>query len=383
MNTKISILSIESISPLGINYDTIWTNYLNSNHYITEQKFDNTTSFVASLSEKELELINQLRLSNSKYKNLDDTVLLSILVSRQAISKANWTTNDTIGINIGSSRGATKLFEEYHKSYLKNGKLNTLASPTTTLGNISSWVAHDLQTKGPNLSHSITCSTGLHSLLNGIAWLNSGMSTKFMIGASESPLTGFTISQMKALKIYGLINQDYPCQALQLNKPKNSMILGTAASTACIEKGESKNAIAHIIGYGFSTEPLEHNVSISTNADCLQDSMEMALKNTTPSEVDIIITHTPGTIKGDSSELNAIDKVFGTNKPQLTCNKWKIGHTFASSGLLSLQLAVMMLEKQKFIPVPYLTYEEPKKIKTILINSVGFGGNAVSILVSK
>ena len=111
--------------------------------------------------------------------------------------------------------------------------------------------------------------------------------------------------------------------------------------------------------------------------------MKMALKNTAPSEVDIIITHTPGTIKGDSSELNAIDKVFGSNRPQLTCNKWKVGHTFASSGLLSLQLAVMMLEKQIFIPVPYLKHKQPNKIKTILINAVGFGGNAVSILVSK
>ena len=109
----------------------------------------------------------------------------------------------------------------------------------------------------------------------------------------------------------------------------------------------------------------------------------MALKNTPTSEIDIIVTHSPGTIKGDQSELNAIDKVFGTHKPQLTCNKWKVGHTFATSGLLSLQLAVMMLQKQKFIPIPYLNHKEPKRIKNILINSVGFGGNAVSILVSK
>jgi 3-oxoacyl-(acyl-carrier-protein) synthase len=383
MDTKIAILSIESISPLGVDYDKIWNNYLNSNHYITEESFDDTPSLVSKLNKEELQLIEDLRLSNTKYKNLDETVLLAIIASRQAISKANWTKNDTIGLNIGSSRGATKLFEDYHKNYLEGEKINTLASPTTTLGNISSWVAHDLQTKGPNLSHSITCSTGLHSLLNGIAWLNSGMSDKFMIGASESPLTGFTLAQMKALKIYGTSRKDYPCQALNLNKSKNSMILGTAASIACIEKGESKDALAYIIGYGFSTEPLEHNVSISTNADCLQDSMEMALKNISNSEVDIIITHTPGTIKGDSSELNAIDKIFGSNTPQLTCNKWKIGHTFASSGLLSLQLAVMMLENSEFIPVPYLTYNKPDQIKTILINSVGFGGNAVSILVSK
>jgi 3-oxoacyl-(acyl-carrier-protein) synthase len=61
---------------------------------------------------------------------------------------------------------------------LDTGKAQTLAS-TTTLGNISSWVAHDLQSSGPEISHSITCSTALHAVLNGIAWLKSGMVDKF------------------------------------------------------------------------------------------------------------------------------------------------------------------------------------------------------------
>ena len=63
-------------------------------------------------------------------------------------------------------------------------------------------MAHDLQTKGPEISHSITCSTGLHALLNGVTWLLSGMSDKFLVGGSEAALTDFTIAQMQALKVY-------------------------------------------------------------------------------------------------------------------------------------------------------------------------------------
>ena len=37
--------------------------------------------------------------------------------------------------------------------------MSPLVSPTTTLGNISSWVAYDLGLDGVTLSHSITCST--------------------------------------------------------------------------------------------------------------------------------------------------------------------------------------------------------------------------------
>ena len=74
------------------------------------------------------------------------------------------------------------------------------------MGNISSWVAHDLQTEGPEISHSITCSTALHALLNGVAWLQSGKQIKFLVGGSEAPLTPFTIAQMQALKIYAKRN---------------------------------------------------------------------------------------------------------------------------------------------------------------------------------
>ena len=121
--------------------------------------------------------------------------------------------------------------------------ISTLSSPTTTLGNISSWVAHDLQTKGPEISHSITCSTALHALINGVAWLKSGMANKFLVGGSEAPLTPFTIAQMKAMRIYAKGNSDYPCRAMDLQKKQNTMVLGEAASIACLELGIQKRHI--------------------------------------------------------------------------------------------------------------------------------------------
>ena len=161
------------------------------------------------------------------------------------------------------------------------------------------------------------------------------------------------------------------------------MILGEAASVACLEQGNKENAIAKIIGLGYATEILEHNASLSTNADCFQKSMVMALGNLTPNEIDIIITHTPGTIKGDLSEYNAIKKVFGSNIPALTCKKWELGHSLGASGMLSVEMAILMLQKQEFISVPYIETKTPKQIKSIIVNAVGFGGNAVSILLTK
>jgi 3-oxoacyl-(acyl-carrier-protein) synthase len=161
------------------------------------------------------------------------------------------------------------------------------------------------------------------------------------------------------------------------------MILGEGAAVFCLEKGIQKNALVIIEGIGYATEPLEHNISISSNADCFQASMKMAIKNIDSDEVDAIVMHAPGTIKGDLAEYNAINLVFKNTIPALTSNKWKIGHTLGASGGLSLELAILMMKHQQFIGIPFLPpQEKPIKLKKVLVNAVGFGGNAVSILLS-
>ncbi len=382
MTQPISITAISSISSLGYNAATVWSNYQSNKHFISKVEND----WVSKLSEDSKKQIEALRHSNSKYRQLDNSVLYAIFAARKAVKDANWLPSDNFGINIGSSRGATSLFEYYHANFLDAKKTSPLSSPTTTLGNISSWVAHDLKSKGPEISHSITCSTALHAMLNGIAWITSGMTDKFLAGGSEAPLTPFTIAQMKALKIYSKkekTNSSYPCQSLNFGKTQNTMVLGEAAALACLEKGKKEDALAYVTGFGYGTELLEHNASLSTEANCFQDSMRMALGKFNPEDIDIIVTHTPGTIKGDKAEHNAIYEVFQTKIPALTSNKWKLGHSLGASGLLSIELAVLMLQHQEFIPVPFIEHYTPERIQNIMINAVGFGGNAVSIILSK
>ncbi|WP_421811008.1 beta-ketoacyl synthase N-terminal-like domain-containing protein [Flagellimonas sp.] len=390
MKEPISITALSSISTLGETLDEVWEAYTTENHFLSEVQIGDQTVWASRLPQAVKLAIEQLRQSDIKYKYLDASVLFAIYASRKAVEQAGWGSDSNFGINIGSSRGATSLFEKYHQEFLADGKPSTLSSPTTTLGNISSWVAHDLKSKGPDISHSITCSTALHAVLNGVAWIQSGMTDKFLVGGSEAPLTPFTIAQMQALKVYSKVpsraesKDDFPCKAMDLDKTKNTMVLGEAAGMACLEKGEKENAMAFIEGVGYATEPLQHSVSVSADAECFQDSMQMALGKLDPSEVDVIVMHAPGTIKGDISEYNAIQKVFCNKTRFLTTNKWKVGHTFGASGSLSLELAVLMLNHQRPISIPFVTYQAlPKTINKVMVNAVGFGGNAVSILLSK
>jgi 3-oxoacyl-(acyl-carrier-protein) synthase len=383
LKIPVYINSIASVSPLGKTSEEIWEHYKNQKHFIKKHNFSGTEAFAAFLPKDLKEEINGLRISSPHFKNLDESVLFSVFVAREALKKAGWGPGENIGVNIGSSRGATQLFEKYYRSFLGSDKAEILASPTTTLGNISSWVAQDLQSTGPEISHSVTCSTGLHAILNGVAWLQAGMADKFLVGGSEAALTPFTIAQMKAMKIYASEDSNYPCRALDMEKTRNSMVLGEGAGVLCISMNP-ENSIAKIGGIGYATEKLKHSVSISANGECFQKSMKMAIGDKNLDEIDAVVMHAPGTIKGDKAEVIAIKELFGDKLPAMTSNKWKIGHTFGASGNLSLELAVLMLQHQEFVPVPFSKISNaPEKLRNILVNAVGFGGNSVSILVSK
>tara|TARA_A100000171_G_C2139849_1_gene154075 strand:- start:3985 stop:5148 length:1164 start_codon:yes stop_codon:yes gene_type:complete len=376
----ISIAAITTVSALGASSDKVWQHYRDGIPLFSEWN-GTIVSKVSSEIETELQ---QLQQQNDRYKNLDRSVLLAILVAKKCAQKFEFQSKNT-GVNIGSSRGATGLFEKYHQDFQQHGKVSPFASPTTTLGNISSWVAQDLGADGVAIDHSVTCSTAMHALLNGIAWLQAEMADIFVVGGSEAALTPFTIAQMKALKLYSASRHRMACESMRFQKKENTMVLGEGAGVAILERGISEKTQAVIAGYGIASEQLEHNSSISENADCFQKSMRRALDSANLETVDAVILHAPGTVKGDVAEKNAINLVFGKQLPLLTSNKWLVGHTFATSGMLSIEMAVLMLQKNKFIENPFFANARhlPQELQTVLVNAVGFGGNAVSIILQK
>lgn len=380
MSHPISISAIASVSALGASSDKVWQHYRDGVPLFSDVE-GTLVSKVTSEIENEL---RQLQQQNERYRNLDRSVLLAILASKRCARNFEYK-SDNIGINIGSSRGATGLFEKYHSDFKQYGKVSPFASPTTTLGNISSWVAQDLGVNGVVIDHSVTCSTAMHAMLNGIAWLQANMADAFLVGGSEAALTPFTLAQIKALKLYSLSRHRMACESMRFQKKENTMILGEGAGVAILERGISERTQAVIAGYGFASEKLEHNSSISENAECFQTSMRRALQHADITTVDAVVMHAPGTVKGDVAEKNAIDLVFGKQLPLLTSNKWLVGHTFATSGLLSIEMAVLMLQKNKFVENPFYANARhlPESLQSIMINAVGFGGNAVSIILQK
>lgn len=324
----------------------------------------------------EPKLIEQVKDLSKRHEKLDRTTQIALYLAQTFKENVK-----ECGISIGSSRAATGNFEKYHKSFIESadGRISALTSPLTTHGNVSSAVAGYLNNnEGINIEHSVTCSSGAYSILDAVAWISAGFVNNFIAGGVEAPLTDFTISQMKALKIYSE-SECYPFQ----NK-NNTFVLGEGGALFSLSAEKKESSIC-ISGFGTAHEKTNSLTDMSLNAFHIQSAMKKAMKgNGSP---DIILAHAPGTLKGDLSELKAIREVFSNNMPYIYSSKFTHGHTFGASGPISLALAIEILSSQKIPSLSYKnaigTQETPDVINSILINSTGFGGNAVSILVKR
>ena len=159
---EIGITGWGSVSALGFDKKQIWENYLTNNHHFTKESINGNEEWMAKLDQNSYANVYQLIEERNAYKNIDASVLYAIFTARDAVKSSNHSINSDLGINIGSSRGATGLFENYHAQFINSTAHETYpqASPSTTLGNIASWVATDLNPTDGSI-RAVTSSTNI------------------------------------------------------------------------------------------------------------------------------------------------------------------------------------------------------------------------------
>lgn len=389
----LAIVGLGSVSALGRDREEVDVGYAQGGTRLVPRDYGSKPAAVGPLSARAEGALRAFLNEYPRYEELDRTVQLGLFAADQAFRETQWIPNEELGVVLGSSRGATALFERYHAAFVASGSERTapLTSPTTTLGNISSWVAQHVGADGPATEMSSTCSTSLYALGTAAAWLRSGMAARFLAGGAEAPLTTFTVAQMRALRVYARdASAPYPCRSCAVDAHRNNtMVLGEGACVVALEPwigdaAQRQRCLGLIRGLGCSVESIATNTGLSEHGVSLGLAMQRALLDADLERVDAVVTHTPGTALGDRAELCALRRTFGDRLPVLTSNKWILGHTLGASGALGIEYALYMLRHQRWVEYPYPVgfTNEPRPLTSVMVNSVGFGGNAGSVIVS-
>lgn len=382
----IVIRSVAALSPLGADAASARLAYGKAQPCMVQRKWDTAEAWVAPLCDQAEILIRQLVQDHPRYAALDRSVLMGMAAAERAFRDSGWDRSVSFLINAASSRGATGIWEKHHTQFLEKGTVPVKTSPVTTLGNLGTNIAHHLELDAAVVEHSITCGSGVQALGNAMAWLRSGMAQRALVVAAEAPLTAFTVAQMHALGIYAQEDDSYPCRPLDTAANlRNTMVLGEAAVAVCLECVPSLSpGDMYLQAWGCGMEKIASLTAIDAGGEGLRQSMQAAI-GSAAGYPPVVVAHAPGTIRGDRAERVAVEAVYGGEMPLLVSNKWLAGHSLGASGLTSLQYAMFLLEGDKPVLPAYQRQVAvpPDPLRQVMVNAMGFGGNAYSLVVSR
>jgi 3-oxoacyl-(acyl-carrier-protein) synthase len=313
----------------------------------------------------------------------DRTSLLALHAADEAVQQAGWAGKD-FSIIVGCSRGPTGKWEDGFRHFAETGTASLRTSPQTTLGSIGFALANYFDTSSLASSMSMTCSSGMHAILHGIALLRAGMAERVLVGGAEAPITEFTLRQMEALRIYGAVPETgHACRPL--TTPPSGMVVGEGAAFLALSvSAEASKTGFEVGGIAFAREASPTATGISAEGKALERSMTDLIQEA--GWPDVIVAHAPGTKRGDMAEVNAVNALYAA-VPEDFCMasfKWATGHTFGASGPLAITAALEMMKAGKYCPLPWRsTPSTPWALGSVLINATGFGGNVGSILVKQ
>ena len=398
MSKGVAITGMGIISAIGNN---VAENYQS---LITEKKGITRVDNIETIQRDEImvgevkftndELIAQLNLPPEN--NYSRTAMLGVLAAKEAFANAGITDikKYKTGIVSGTSVGGMDMTEKYYYEYLTE-KAPQKYIESHHAGDSTQKIAEQLGIEESLVTTiSTACSSAANAIMLGARLIKSGKLDRVLVGGADC-LSKFTINGFKTLMILSdTFNTPF-------DENRKGLNLGEAAAFLVLEsdevvKAENKKVLAYVKGYGNANDAF-HQTASSDNGDGATLAMEKALEvaNLKASEIDYINAHGTATGNNDLSEGRAILRVFGEEMPEFSSTKAFTGHTLAAAGAIEAVYSVLALQHN--VIFPNLNFKTPmkefsmvpqtelkkKELKTVLSNSLGFGGNCSTVIFSK
>ncbi len=324
------------------------------------------------------------------------TSLLGRVALREALQEADILNKrpGRIAFISGTTVGGMDKSEQYYKDFLSNNTKNQYieahdCGATTDLIAKEYDGVFDLMT-----TISTACSSAANAIILGANLIKTGRVDAAIVGGSEC-LSKFHFNGFNSL----MILDKEPCRPF--DKTRAGLNLGEGAAFIVIESEKSVKErnitpICKLSGYA-NTCDAYHQTASSPDGEGAYLAMGKALKQSglQPEDIDYINAHGTGTQNNDETEGIAIMRVFGDNIHYVSSTKSFTGHTTSAAGSVEGVISILALQ-HNFIPVnlnfsqqmeelsftPATDSKTDRRLKHVLTNSFGFGGNDSSCIFS-
>ncbi len=265
---------------------------------------------------------------------------------------------------------------------------------------------------GPSLTMTTACASSLDAIGTAARLIERGEADVAITGGTEGGISlagggrdgGFVPVLFYTGNVYGMeAPSSDPNQAmLPFDVKRSGIVVGEGAAMLVLERAEhtrarGANILGYLRGYGSLADGF-HPSSPEPTGVWEARAMELALADAdmAPAEVDAMIAHATGTPKGDTAEINAINKIHPGRGLPVSSIKGHLGHPGSASGAMAVITGLMGMQTNRFghiantdEPDPEADFEivhgQPKDLKygSLQVNAFGFGGQNASVVLTR
>ncbi|GAB3274109.1 beta-ketoacyl-ACP synthase [Parahaliea aestuarii] len=259
------------------------------------------------------------------------------------------------------------------------------------LGGLGEFCAALLKTEGPVFTVSTACSSGGNALLAARRLLRLGLCDAVVCGGVDT-LCELTVRGFASLEAVsaGLCRPfEAERDGINIGEAGAAFLLSRTPSALRFSGGAASSDAHHI-----SAPHPQGSGAVAAIRGALDEA------GLHPSDIDYLNLHGTGTPHNDAMEARALQRVFGEDGVACSTSKTWTGHTLGAAASLELALCCQLLleedprlppMQQGFNADPALSplalcdhHERPRRpLKHCLSNAFAFGGNNVSLIVSR
>ncbi len=298
----------------------------------------------------------------------------------------------------------TLKIDEAHFARESKKRFNPKGEREQEMHTVSGNVARHFKLGGPNYACLTACAAGSQAIGEGADIIRQGGADIMIAGGSHTMIHPFGITGFNLLTAL-CTNNDEPTKAsCPFDLRRSGFVMGEGAGILVLEEYEharkrGATIYAELSGYGSTADAYRVTDSCPDGRGAVA-SMREALKDAglQASDIGYINAHGTSTVVNDRGESAAIKTLFGDKAKEVpvSSSKSMMGHLIAAAGAVEAIICVKTL-LHGVLP-PTINYEVPdpecdldyipnvareKKVSHVMSNSFGFGGQNVSLIVSK
>lgn len=335
-------------------------------------------------------------------KNWHRHVHQAVASSRMAVEDAAFSDagydSDRVAVAIGTSIGSpNEAYQAQQEAFDSGGfrKVNKFASSAFSGHAATVHVTIDVGLRGPAVTISSGCTTGLDTLAWGCDQIRMGKADAALIGATESPIFPMSFATACSLGILSKRN-DEPEKAMRpFDRHSDGLVLSEGACSLVLERADMARArgapiLCEVAGNGSMAEG-RNPLLLDPKGEALAKSCRAALREAgaVPGDIDLIQAHGVSIPMYDHCEIRAYKEVFGDRvyRVPVSAVKSMVGQSYSAGGLLAVGAALLALEEGVISPTLNLDDPGPicdldfvphtarlNDVNTVLVTAMSFGG---------